>query len=86
VAPYNRKRFASGRNARAFFDSVYLTPSGEHMNIDEETTHMEWVREALRNAEIEGLSLNDCIAMADDAQTAQDFDRFVNQLIQSING
>jgi hypothetical protein len=56
------------------------------MNIDEETTHMEWVREALRNAEIEGLSLNDCIAMADDAQTAQDFDRFVNQLVQSING
>lgn len=48
--------------------------------------HMDWIREAIRNAHTEGLTIQDLAAMAEHAKTPQDFDTAVNELIRATVG
>jgi len=49
-------------------------------------TAMDYTRSALANANAEGLTLEDVVAMAEYAETPQSFDQAVNELIRSIVG
>lgn len=49
-------------------------------------SHMDWIREAIRNAKAEGLTLDDIAAMAEHAKTPRDFDTAVNELIRATVG
>jgi hypothetical protein len=51
-----------------------------------ELTSMEWVRAALQNAGVEGLTLQDTIAMAEHARTPERFDYAVNELVRTVRG
>jgi len=51
-----------------------------------ELSNMDWVRAALANAQTEGLSLDDVLAMAEHADTPEAFDRAVNELVRTMNG
>lgn len=47
---------------------------------------MDYVRAALTNADCEGLTMPDVIAMAEYAETPEDFDTAVNTLVRTLNG
>lgn len=47
---------------------------------------MDWVRAALVNADVEGLSLQDVKAMAEHASTPERFDSAVNELVRATKG
>lgn len=47
---------------------------------------MDWVRAALANADVEGLSLQDVKEMAEHAITAERFDSAVNELVRATKG
>ncbi len=51
-----------------------------------ELSPMEWVRAALGNADVEGLSLQDVKAMAEHANTPERFDYAVNELVRATKG
>lgn len=53
---------------------------------DIDVTAMSWVRAALTNALVEGLTLEDLAMMAEHAHTPEDFDRAVNELIRATVG
>ena len=47
---------------------------------------MDWVRAALANAQAEGLTIDDVLAMAEHAKTTEAFDRAVNELVRAKSG
>ena len=49
-------------------------------------TAMDFIRATLSNAQQEGLSLQDIIAMAQHAKTAKDLDTAINTLVRATNG
>lgn len=49
-------------------------------------TNMDWVREVLDQAKRENLSLDDIRRMAEWADSPQEWDRAVNELIRATNG
>lgn len=51
-----------------------------------ELSPMDWVRAALENADVEGLSLQDVKAMAEHASTPERFDYAVNELVRAMRG
>lgn len=53
---------------------------------DFDLTPMCWVRAAILNAHVEGLTVLDLMAMAENAKTPQSFDNAVNELIRTGHG
>lgn len=49
-------------------------------------TAMDWIRSTLASAYVERLKVKDLEAMAEYAETPQDFDAAVNELVRTLNG